>query len=334
MSGMKFRKSCDLCNVTFFTPNRNALYCAKCAKKMGVAEPTVSQGPSAKPVRAVVAQSPRSRAAAPAEAVAAKPRGPVLVKKPKKGPRPPKPTELTSELRERIVAAFKESGETDSDSIRDLHAKIAEKLWVRRWMVAEVIQDLSSSDTRLSSEQRTEAAELYRDMVERHDRPVGGRRKMIASQLNAPVKEVVLAVRDWARKQENESPTPRLSRQQLFEIEKAYWEELERRRYALGDMPEMIASNLGFPNRWQVLRWIDVLHDDPRAFENVAEPTDEQRDAIIAAYTAYIEGDAPPEKGLHQTISEQLDGAVKPRQVHKVLQNVRHERRNSYEPAE
>ena len=104
MSGMKFRKSCDLCNVTFFTPNRNALYCAKCAKKMGVAEPTVSQGPSAKPVRAVVAQSPRSRAAAPAEAVAAKPRGPVLVKKPKKGPRPPKPTELTSELRERMSA--------------------------------------------------------------------------------------------------------------------------------------------------------------------------------------------------------------------------------------
>ena len=333
MSGMKFRKSCDLCNVTFFTPNRNALYCAKCGKKMGVADPVPAATPSVKPVRATAGPQARSRSAAPAEAVAAKPRGPVLVKKSKKGPRPPKPTELTPELREKILSAFTEANGEHQGSVRDLHARIAEKLWVRRWMVAEVIQDLSSTETKLAPDQRAEAAELYRQMVENHDRPAGGRRKTIASQLNAPIKEVILAVRDWARKQEVDSPTPRLSRQQLFEIEKAYWNEIETARYTLEELPARIAENLGFANRWQVLRWIDVLHDDPRAFENVPEPEPEQRQAIVDAYVDYLAQSTPPEKGLHQTISDRFEGAVKPRQVHKVLQNYRHDRRQNYAPA-
>jgi hypothetical protein len=40
--------------------------------------------------------------------------------------------------------------------------------------------------------------------------------------------------------------------------------------------------------------------------------------------------EAPPDKGLHQTIAEQIGGTLKPRQVHKVLQNYRHERRAAY----
>lgn len=327
---MKFRKSCDLCNVTFFTPNRNALYCAKCAKKMGVAEPTAAQAPSPKPARAAVSPAGRGKQAAQSEAVAQKPRGPVLVKKPKKGPRPPKPTDLTPELREKIADAFKEANGEHKGSVRDLHAQIAEKLWVRRWMVAEVIQDLSTTEARLTSDQRSEAAEIYRRMVEEHERPAGGRRKAIAAELNAPIKEVILAVRDWARKQEAESPTPRLSRQQLFEIEKAYWNEIEQARYDLDELPEKLSESLGFANRWQILRWIDVLHDDPRVFENVPDPEPEKRQAIIDAYHAYLDNTSPPDKGLHQTIAEQLEGSVKPRQVHKVLQNYRHERRSEY----
>ena len=329
---MKFRKSCDLCNVTFFTPNRNAIYCAKCAKKMGVADPAAAPVAVAKPVRVAAAETGRGRVAgATAEAAVAKPRGPVLVKKSKKGPRPPKPTELTPELRERISKEFADAnGDESKVSIRDLHAAIAEKLWVRRWMVAEVIQDLTSRQARLSGDQRGEAAELYRQMVESHDRPLGGRRKAIAAQLNVPVKEVVLAVREWARKQEAESPNPRLSRQHLFDIEKAYWGAVTDREIPLVDMPERLAESLGFANRWQVLRWIDVLHDDPRAFESVPDPEPEVKQAIIDAYVEYLSADEPPEKGLHQTIAEQLGGNVKPRQVHKVLQNYRHERRDDY----
>jgi hypothetical protein len=330
---MKFRKSCDLCNVTFFTPNRNAVYCAKCAKKMGVADPAAAPVATAKPARLATADAGRSRGAtASAEPAIAKPRGPVLVKKVKKGPRPPKPTELTPELRERISKAFADANGDPKVSVRDLHAAIAEKLWVRRWMVAEVIQDLTSKQAKLSPDQRGEAAELYRQMVETHDRPTGGRRKTIAAQLNVPVKEVVLAVREWARRQEADSPNPRLSRQHLFEIEKAYWGAMNDREYPLEDLPQQLADSLGFANRWQVLRWIDVLHDDPRAFEGVPDPDPEVRQAIVDAYVEYLSADEPPEKGLHQTIAEQLGGSVKPRQVHKVLQNYRHERRDAYQP--
>ena len=328
---MKFRKSCDLCNVTFFTPNRNAIYCAKCAKKMGVADPAAAPAVAAKPARLATAESGRGRVAgATAESAVAKPRGPVLVKKSKKGPRPPKPTELTPELRERISQEFNDANGDPKVSIRDLHAAIAEKLWVRRWMVAEVIQDLTSRQVRLSADQRVEAAERYRQMVESHDRPAGGRRKTIAAQLNVPVKEVVLAVREWARKQEAESPNPRLTRQHLFEIEKAYWRAVSDRKIPLVNMPERLAESLGFANRWQVLRWIDVLHDDPRAFESVPDPESDVKQAIVDAYVDYLSADAPPEKGLHQTIAEQLGGNVKPRQVHKVLQNYRHDRRSDY----
>jgi hypothetical protein len=199
-------------------------------------------------------------------------------------------------------------------------------------MVAEVIQDLTARQARLNTDQRTEAAELYREMVEGHVRPAGGRRRTIAAQLNVPVKEVILAVRDWARRQEAESPSPRLSRQQLFEIEKAYWNAISAAEEPLAELPEYLAGKLGFANRWQVLRWIDVLHDDPKAFENVPDPAPEVRQQIIDAYVEYLGAEAPPEKGLHQTIAEQLGGSLKPRQVHKVLQTHRHDRRANYSP--
>ncbi len=334
MSGMKFRKSCDICNVTFFTPNRTAVYCAKCSKRMGVAETVSSTEVPAKPGRGASIDGGRSRAGvAAAEAVVAKPRGPVLVKKKvKKGPRPPKPTELTPELRQQIIAAVAEANGSSELPVRDLHATIAEKLWVRRWMVAEVIQSLTSVQIRMTPEQRAEAAHRYRDMVESHERPVGGRRKAIAAAMNMPIKEVIVAVRDWARKQEADSPTPRLSRQQLFDVEKAYWEQIGARKHPLDSFPDALSESLGFANRWQVLRWIDVLHDDPRSFENVPDPDEKDRDAIIATYQEYLASDAPPEKGLHQTIADRLGPATKPRQVHKVLQNYRHACRAKYKP--
>jgi hypothetical protein len=299
---------------------------------MGVADPAAAPVTGVKSARAAVAEPGRGRATATAEPALVKQRGPVLVKKAKKGPRPPKPTELTPELREKISKEFNEGNGDPKVSVRDLHAAIAEKLWVRRWMVAEVIQDLTAKQARLSMDQRAQAAELYSRMVETHDRPAGGRRRTIAAQLNVPVKEVILAVRDWARRQEAESPSPRLSRQQLFDIEKAYWNEMSVQEHPLDELPAVLANKLGFANRWQVLRWIDVLHDDPRAFENVPEPDPDVREQIIGAYVAYLQSDAPPEKGLHQTISETMEGLVKPRQVHKVLQNYRHERRRDYSP--
>ena len=199
-------------------------------------------------------------------------------------------------------------------------------------MVAEVVQELSQHDARLTPDLRSEAVETYKNYVEGHIRPPGGRRKAIASRLGVHAREVIFAVRDWARKQESDSPNPKLSRQQLFDIEKSYWNELEKARYPLEELPERLAESLGFANRWQVLRWIDVLHDDPRSFDGVPDPKPEQRQKILDAYEAYLAAGSPPEKGLHQTISENLGEEVKPRQVHKILQVHRHERRTGYKP--
>jgi hypothetical protein len=81
--------------------------------------------------------------------------------------------------------------------------------------------------------------------------------------------------------------------------------------------------------RWQVLRWLDVLHDDERAFSNVPDPAPEVQQQILDAYRAYLESSEPPEHGLHYSIAGQI-GKVSPRQVHKVLQSYRHRRRAEY----
>jgi hypothetical protein len=198
-------------------------------------------------------------------------------------------------------------------------------------MVAQVVQELSARRAKLTAEAKGEAARLYREYVETHTRPEAGRRRAIALALGAPIKEVVLAVREWARRQEADSPNPRLSRTHLFQIEKAYFRELAAARYSLDEFPQRIADELGFANRWQVLRWIDVLHDDPSSFDAVPDPPDHARQAVIAAYEAYLAAEAPPEAGLHATIAAKV-GDLKARQVHKVLQEYRHQRRAAYRP--
>jgi hypothetical protein len=125
------------------------------------------------------------------------------------------------------------------------------------------------------------------------------------------------------------SPTPNPSRQQLFEIEKMYWEELNLKRFGLTELPSRIAEQLGYVSRWQVLRWLDVLHDDERAFANVPDPSPEAQKQILDAYVEYLRSSAPPEHGLHYSIAGQLP-KVSPRQVHKTLQSHRHKMRAEY----
>jgi hypothetical protein len=94
-------------------------------------------------------------------------------------------------------------------------------------------------------------------------------------------------------------------------------------------LPSKIAEELGFVSRWQVLRWLDVLHDDQRAFSNVPDPSAEAQQQILEAYIAYLASPAPPEHGLHYSIAGKI-AKVSPRQVHKVLQEFRHKMRAEY----
>lgn len=313
---MKFRRTCSVCNATFFSPDRKAAYCLKCLKKR------------------VVKHVP-SEAKAAAETTRVAPR-------PLTSPRPPleepsrnrparvaKITTLTPELRRRVIEIYEAEYAESPVQTREVHAQIANTLWLKRQLVADVIREITQSKVALTDELKARAIEMYQRFVESGHRPEGGRRRAISSALGLPYKQVMKIIREWSMAEYETSPTPNPSRLQLFEIEKMYWDELNRQRYRLTELPSKIAEELGYVTRWQVLRWLDVLHDDERAFSNVPDPPPEAQQQILEAYVEYLRSAAPPEHGLHYNIAGQI-AKVSPRQVHKILQNHRHKMRAEY----
>lgn len=315
MSGMKFRRTCSVCNATFFSPDRKAAYCLKCIKKR-----VVKHVPTEARVAAVGARvAPR----------AAPTRSPVADDQKRRPPREPKADSLTPELRRRITEVYQEEFAGQPVQARDVHAQIANRLWLKRQLVADVIRELMQTNVTLTDELRTRAIEMYQRFVESGHRPEGGRRKAISSALGLPYKQVMKVIREWSMGEYEKSPTPNPSRQQLFEVEKLYWQELVAQKHRLTELPQLIADQLGFVTRWQVLRWLDVLHDDERAFANVTEPTADAQEQILEGYRQYLASAAPPEHGLHYSIAGQIP-KVSPRQVHKILQSHRHKVRSEY----
>jgi hypothetical protein len=235
---------------------------------------------------------------------------------------------MTPELREKIVQLYREEYD-GQPATREVHNKIAEKVWAKRQIVAEALREITKINVILTAEEKQRAIEMYQRFVETGHRPEGGRRRAISVALGVPFKQVVKAIRDWSLSQYSKSPTPTPSRTQLFEIEKLYWNELQEKRYGLRELPDRIAEQLGYVTRWQVLRWLDVLHDDERAFAKVPDPEPEIQEQILAAYQEYLASDAPPEQGLHYTIAGSFEHLT-PRQVHKVLQSYRHQVRAEY----
>ena len=315
MSGMKFRRTCTVCNATFFSPDRKAAYCLKCMKK-----------------RVVKHVPAEARAVATAPRVAprpvAPPSPPPAVRKAKPA-RAAKATTLTPELRQRILELFQGEFSSRAMQTREMHSQIANRLWIKRQLVADVIRDQMQAQATMTEQIKQRAIEMYQRFVESGHRPDGGRRRAISAALNVPYKQVMKVIREWSLEPYESSPTPSPSRQQLFEIEKLYWEEMDKGRYRLTELPQKMAEALGYVTRWQVLRWLDVLHDDERAFSNVPDPAPEVEQQILDAYQAYLQSSEPPEHGLHYSIAGQI-GKVSPRQVHKVLQSYRHRRRAEY----
>ena len=246
-----------------------------------------------------------------------------------RAPRTPKIAVLTSELRERILEVYHESFAGRKVQTREIHTQIANKLWMKRQLVADVIRELVQPKVLLTDDLRARAVEMYKRFVESGHRPAGGRRRAISAALGLPYKQVMKAIRDWSMSEYSKSPNPNPSRQQLFDIERTYWQELINKRHRLTEFPDKIAEQLGFVTRWQVLRWLDVLHDDQHAFDNVPDPSPEAQAQILSAYQTYLTSAVPPEHGLHYSIAAQIP-KVSPRQVHKILQSYRHQMRSEY----
>ncbi|MGA9772569.1 MAG: hypothetical protein WBV94_26300 [Blastocatellia bacterium] len=236
---------------------------------------------------------------------------------------------LTPELRGRIIEIYDAEFAGRPVQTKEVHSQIANRLWVKRQLVADCIREMVQSKALITNEVRARAIEMYQRFVESGHRPDGGRRRAISAALGIPYKQVMKIIRDWSLAQYDASPTPNPSRLQLFEIEKLYWYELNEGRYRLTELPGKIAEQLGYITRWQVLRWLDVLHDDERAFANVPDPSPDVQQQILDAYNGYLASPAPPEHGLHYSIAGEID-KVSPRQVHKVLQSYRHKMRAEY----
>jgi hypothetical protein len=322
---MKFRVQCSSCGATFFSPDRKARICPKCAKKRQGAAP--AGGPPVRP-----------RPAAPPKLAA-----PSKPPKEKKPPRPAKAVEATPEQIEQIeqlyrtrfagVAATEPDGAPEptlaNPSWHEMVKVISDELWVNRKTVSAHLRKIVHPDVPVSPELKVQIIERYKGYVERGERPPAGRRKTIGKEFGVPFTQVRSIVYEWSLQQFKQSPTPDLSRELRFEIEKLYWAELDAAAHRLEDIPALLAEKLGSVNAYQISRWFDMLHDDDARFAGVPDVPAETEQKILDAYRQYLTAAAPPEKALHATIAESV-GGVTGKQVHKTLQRYRNRRRAEY----
>lgn len=330
---MKFRRSCNSCNITFFAEDRRAVYCPKCAKKKASTpapappKPIVNKGATA-PVNNTYNKyntntKPAFSKSAPSfqnKSTDARPFQKKIVRpsKPKiRIARQPKIGVLTDELKDKIIAAYNLYKET-SDSIKALHAKISQELWVKPKLVADTITQLRKQEKAnlehcsLSDEDRQKVISLYLKLVDDNIRPTEGRRNFIATQLSLPPREVILAVREWSYEIMGQ-----LTREQLFIIEKEYWRIITSEpHHTFADLPRVISTNLSFVSFHQASRWLDQLHDNTK-LKNIAELSEELQKQIIEAYHQYLSKPEPPPQALHSTFAKTF--GVKALQVHRTL---------------
>ncbi|MBI4854025.1 MAG: hypothetical protein HY819_19700 [Acidobacteria bacterium] len=332
--GMKFRRSCNSCNTTFFAEDRKAFLCPKCVKKKAAAPAVVSKpsfsksnyssyNSSSNPSSSFGSKPSSSFSSKPDTATSKvfKPAQKKFVK-PGSKPKPriarqPKTGILTDELKDKIITSYLTSKDL-VDSIKKLHAKISHELWVKPKLVADTINHLRKQEKALSevcslsNEDKERVLKIYLKLVHEDIRPIEGRRNHIANELNLPPREVILAVREWSN-----NIMGQLSRQQLFLIEKEYWRIITQERYhTFADLPKVISKNLDFVSIEQSSRWLDQLHDNTKLVK-VPLPEEEKQKQIIEAYKQYLAQAEPPPQALHTTFAKTF--GVKALQVHKIL---------------
>jgi len=324
MSGMKFRVQCSSCGETYFSSDRKARICPKCAKK------GKGSAPAGEPRAARPSQDPRVRTAPPARPKPALwPFKPAREPKP---PRPPKATEVTPEQIARVEHIYRERFENNQQSGQswlEMVNAISDELWISRRAASSQLRKIAHPDVPMTPELKARIIEKYKHYVEHGERPPAGRRKTIGKELGVPFTQIRSIVYEWSLKQYKQSPTPELSRELMFELEKLYFAELDARQHRLDEFPALLAEKLGNVNSYQVSRWFDMLHDDDAKFVKVPDASPEVERQIIEAYKQYLAAPAPPEKGLHSTIAAMI-GGISARLVHKTLQQYRKRRRAEY----
>jgi hypothetical protein len=281
-----FRKDCADCGRSFASPDRKARFCPKC-------EPRVKE----REAKAKKAQAKKTPPPPPPPA-----------------PMPPHEAAaaLTPELKTRILEAYESRRGQAGISLRALKREIARNLGVGRDLVVQVVQESPVQRT-LSPDQEAEIVKRYQTYVERMERPAAGRRKAIAREMRIPYRLVVMAVRNW--KQRAQRPMKDFTREERFRVEKAFSRKI-REEKPLAKVFAEILEETGL-DRWQVIRYLDTIHDGESRLKKFPEVTAGQKEAILAGYADYLGGSSPPGPFLHTLLAEK-SGATH-QQVHKAL---------------
>jgi predicted nucleic acid-binding Zn-ribbon protein len=312
--GMTFRCTCERCGDIFFSPDRRAKTCPKCIKRYGLQKRQETQARPPASAHAKPGTNARPAQRQPTTAVPTK--------------RKKRIETLTEELREAILKAYEKYKQDPNLKLGQIHAKIAAELNTKRQIVAEAIHGPQIAPKPLTPELRQEIISRYQQFVQRLERPEAGRRKTIAAELGLPLSQVASVLREWKSQIPDVS---HLTREQMFQIEKAYWHHLQSGT-PFEDIPKIVARELGF-TEWQVLRRIDMLHDSFSKVADAPEPPPEIREAIEQAYLEYLKRPAPPPDSLHSTLAKRF--GVTPKQVFRVLLEYRRRvLQNNWQPAE
>jgi hypothetical protein len=281
---MVFRKDCEDCGRSFFTPDRRTKLCSRC---------TEAAQKRKQPSRGTEKAAPK---AFPAPEGADGIRSPV----------PP-----PSDLKARIPI----EGETRRDPTEQSRGK-GQKEGAGRMKAkgtpAPPAAASAEPEIVLTKQQEQDLIERYRTYVERMERPPRGRRQTIASETGLPYRTVVVTVRKWRL----DTPEAKdLTRGERFAVERSYFRLLEERS-SFPPIKERISRETGF-SLWQVSRCLDLLHEGEDRLREIPDVSPQQKTAILAEYLDYLSAPAPPDPPLHALIAERT--GVTPKQVHKVL---------------
>jgi uncharacterized Zn finger protein (UPF0148 family) len=291
---VRFRRSCEECGRIFFSAQRDGKICPRCIKQVAEREEQKKKARE----KAALKRKDSSKSSM---------QDPVL------------PPTLTEELKNRILREYEPLRERRDFPRRKIHGLLAQQLRIPKRLVAQALPKTEEGRTPLSPEQEEEIIRRYQRYVERLERPTKGRRKTIAADMGLPYRSVATAVREWKRRQ---PPLKEVTREQRFFMEKAFFRLVEEGS-SLAQIRENLVKDSGY-STWQVLRYLDLLHDGEKMLRKVPEVTQEQSEAILAGYQQYLSAPSPPEPFLHTLLAQRT--GVTHQQVHKVLLTYRLQR--------
>jgi hypothetical protein len=155
--------------------------------------------------------------------------------------------------------------------------------------------------------------ERYQQFVRGMVRPPESRHGALAQEFGLTrlqVREALQSLRQALPDPQQQEPTL------LFRIEQAYWRHLGQGDKPLDQLPDTIAAEQSV-HPWVVVRYLDLIHDDPTRLQNTPLPDAATQQRILAGYERFLAGDAPYPGGLHAALAAETGATV--RQVHRLL---------------